>query len=131
MEEATSKRRLAENEAVFRQLNEQVDIGVIETNRLADEDNQPEFKIEPQDENKPIYFFCECADENCTERVLMNLKDYREIHENRNNFVILPGHQVKRVEKIILKTPDYYVVQKNIDVPENPQTLNSTDVDNS
>ncbi len=125
-----SKRRLAENEAVFRQLNEQVKAGVDEINKLALEDRQPEFMVEPEKENRPIYFFCECADENCSERILLNLKEYRKIHRDRNSFIVVPGHQVKKVERVTSKRPDFYIVEKNIDAPEDPQTLHTTSIHN-
>jgi transcription initiation factor TFIID subunit TAF12 len=131
MPDTPSERRLAENEAIFRQLNEQVNAGFDETNKLAQEDNQPEFVVTPHHDDSPIQFFCECADENCTDRITVTLIKYQEIHKNRNDFMVVPGHEVTSVEKILLEQPDYSVVEKNAEPPENPETLHPTSIDNT
>lgn len=128
MNSTPSEQRLAENEAIFRKLNEQVIAGVEQTNRLAREDNQPEFSVTSKSDDAPLQFFCECADENCTGRVSMNLLEYRKIHKNRKRFVILPGHEVTSVEKVVFEKPTYTVVEKGETPPENPKTLNPTSV---
>src|ERR1044071_9286048 len=103
-----SERRLVENEVVFRQLNEQVQKGIDENNRLAKEAGQNEFVIEYKDD-VPLHFYCECSDENCTKRVILTYREYNKIHERRDYFIIAPGHQVVRVEKVIRKESNYYI----------------------
>ena len=131
MSETSSEHRLAENEAIFRQINEQVQAGYDETNRLAEEDHQPEFKISPVNNTTPLQFYCECADENCAKRVTISPRDYHQIHKNRSHFIVVPGHEVRSVEKVILETPDYTVVEKNVHPPEDPEAMHPTSVDNA
>lgn len=131
MADTSSERRLAENEAIFRRLNEQVNTGFLETNRLAQEDNQPEFIVSLKSDDVPLQFYCECADENCAHRIPMTLAEYRAIHKNRSRFVIAPGHEVTSVEEIIKEAPGYMVVEKRQTPPEDPKTLHPTSVDNA
>jgi hypothetical protein len=131
MSETSSEHRLAENEAMFRRINEQVQSGYDETNRLAQEDNQPEFQVSAISINTPLQFYCECADENCAERLTITAQEYQEVHQNRKRFVIVPGHEVASVEKVIAEKPAYTVVEKNVHPPENPETMHPTSVGNS
>jgi hypothetical protein len=129
-EDTSSERRLAENEVMFRQLNQQIHEGYEETNRLAVEDNQPEFLVNPAHLDTPILFFCECADEKCVERVRLNVHDYDQIHRVPNNFVIVPGHEVASIEEVVSETPDYVVVRKRRTPPAKATRLHPTSLDN-
>jgi hypothetical protein len=130
MSETSSEHRLAENEAMFRRINEEVQAGYDETNRLAEEDDQPEFKVSVVGSDTPLLFYCECADENCAKRVPITMHEYREIHKNRRQFIIVPGHEVMSVEKVIVEKPDYTVVEKNVQPPEDPDTMHPTSIGN-
>jgi transcription initiation factor TFIID subunit TAF12 len=125
-----SERRIAENEAVFRRLNETVHSAIEETDRIAVEENQLEFIVTPETEKTSLEFYCECADENCNARISINLKRYKEIHKNRNWFIVLPGHEIASQEKVVYWLPGYTVVEKNINPPENPEKLNPTKYNN-
>jgi hypothetical protein len=127
MPNAKSERRLIENEVVFRQLNEEVKKKVIDTNKLAIEDDQEEHVIKF---DEPLLFFCECSDENCTERLVMNLQDYSNIHRKRDNFIVVTGHEFDPIEKIIVKGPGFSVVKKNITPPETVKGLKPTNINN-
>jgi hypothetical protein len=131
MNETSSEHRLAENEAIFRRINEQVQSGYDETNRLAKEDDQPEFMVSPLSATEPLHFYCECADENCAKRVTITPQKYQDIHKNRRRFVIAPGHEVTSVEKVIQVTSDYTVVEKNVQPPEEPKVMHPTTVNNT
>jgi hypothetical protein len=131
MGETSSEHRLAENEAMFRRINEQVQAGYDETNILAAEDNQPEFKVSMASSSVPLQFYCECADENCTKRVSISLREYQSIHQNRRQFIIAPGHEVTKVEKVVAETPHYSIVEKIVEPPEDPDTMHPTSVDNT
>lgn len=131
MGETSSERRLAENEAIFRQINEQVQAGYDETNRLAQEDNQPEFMVSNISGTTPLQFYCECADENCAMRFPISPLEYQEIHQNRKHFTVVPGHEVLSVEKVVARKPAYIVVEKNVQPPEDPKVMHPTSVGNS
>ncbi|HSW85472.1 MAG TPA: hypothetical protein VLF79_02570 [Candidatus Saccharimonadales bacterium] len=131
MKETTSERRLAENEVIFRQLNQQVYDLIEETNKFARDDHQPEYLIQPKSDDEPIKFLCECADEKCSERVIINMRDYEDIHKQNNRFVIIPGHQVALLERVILVQPYYMVVEKNVEPPKTATKLNPTSLHNT
>jgi len=77
-----------------------------------------------------LRFYCECSDENCRLRIPVKLDEYVKIHQNRARFVVIPGHEVRSLEEVVIKTPDYYVVEKFVEAPEHPEKLNKTDVSN-
>ena len=131
MGETSSEHRLAENEAMFRRINEQVQAGFDETNRLADEDNQPEFRVGNVKETEILQFFCECADENCAKRIPVSLREYQKVHKNRRRFIIAHGHEVTSVERIISVENAYTVVEKNVFPPQEPETMHPTSIDNT
>lgn len=128
MEESLSERRMAENEAVFRGLNERVHADIDEVDRIAAEDGQEPISL---DRDMPLFFYCECSDENCRKRIKLSPNTYEKIHKDRNAFTIVCGHEVKEIEEVISKTPEYCVAVKHKTPPPNPNSLNSTDVDNS
>jgi len=63
-------------------------------------------------------------------RLPITLAEYTSIHEDRQCFVVVPGHEVVAIEKVVMKAPQYTVVEKFIDAPEHPQKLNETAVNN-
>jgi hypothetical protein len=110
-----SERRLTENEITFRRLNEQTHQGLVALNELASEDKQSEFKVGKDD---PLYFFCECSDLKCTERMRITFREYGKIHRNRSNFIVSPGHESITIERIVKKNLLFYVVNKYSNLPE-------------
>jgi hypothetical protein len=128
MSETLSERRMAENDVVFRQLNEKIQAGFDEIKRLAKEDGQ-ETMFEHDD--TPLNFYCECSDENCRKRVLLKPSLYSKIHQHKNRFVLICGHETKSIEKIISKEPSFCIVEKFINLPESADNLNKTPVNNT
>ncbi|MFZ1249063.1 MAG: hypothetical protein WAQ24_01960 [Candidatus Saccharimonadales bacterium] len=123
-----SERRMTENEAVFRQFNEQVQHGVKELKAMAEKEGHQSLLAR---HNTPLHFYCECAEEACTERIRLTPSTYTKIHKNRKQFVILPGHEVAAIEKIVETKPDYLVVLKDQKPPERPMTLHNTPLSNN
>jgi hypothetical protein len=91
-------RRVGMNEAVFREINEQVE-GL---NRgLADiSDNQ-------------MHIVCECGDLVCVERLVVPLPKYEEIRTDSALFFIMPGHDKPDVEDVVERAGVYEVVRKH------------------
>lgn len=116
-------RKMAENEVVFRRYNEQVNITLKKLSILAEEHSQEAY-ITPNDE--PLHFYCECADENCKARIKLKPSVYEQIHNHRDQFIIVPGHQAVQIERVIKTTKSYSVVRK-FEVPSSATTLNVTD----
>ena len=85
------ERRLAQNEAVFREANERI--------RRTGGDS-PEF-------------ICECADRDCTGRVALSLHEYEAVRRDPKQFVVLPGHQIPDIEEIVLIDDHFLTVQKS------------------
>lgn len=128
MKSSSSERRMVENEAVFRRRNEHMQQNFNQLKTIAEEDHQ-EHLVQVLD--IPLYFYCECSDENCRERIQMKSADYNSVHTHRDRFVIRPGHDVKHIERIVKKQPGYWVVQKFILPPESGNHLQPTDVHNT
>jgi hypothetical protein len=100
MTESASERRLAENEVVFRQLNQEL------------KDRASHLFDEPENQDYPMRFYCECSDENCRARISLNPELHQKHHANPCRFVILPGHESLAIERVVEKHSDYWVVEK-------------------
>lgn len=127
MSSSASERRLAENEVFFKERNQAVQDGFDELKKMAVETNQESLV---GDTDIPLRFYCECSDENCRQRVVLRPSEYAKIHENRNNFVVLPGHSVPAVEQLVMRKDGYDVVQKLSRPPEKSDRLHKTDTHN-
>ena len=93
MDELT-QRRLAHNEKVFREVNE---------GRLLASD--------PDD--GMLTFICECSARGCTERIRLSADDYIAIRRDPRRFVIVPGHEIAEIERVVEEHPGYDVVEKD------------------
>ncbi len=88
--------RLARNELLFRDLNEQVELVA----RPVDADR------------RTFEFFCECADVDCTIRLPMSLAVYEEVRSDPTLFVVAPGHDRPEIEEVVQSTDAYQIVRK-------------------
>jgi hypothetical protein len=88
-------RELADNEAIFREVNEAIERGQW-----------------PGNEDTPRAFRCECARRHCAKLVTITPQDYERIRENARRFVLLPGHEHAELERVVERTADYVVVEK-------------------
>lgn len=125
MNESRDKRRMAENEVIFRQHNERVNEGFKKLQVMAREHNQDPSEY---DDDSMLRFFCECCDEDCRERIMLRPSRYEEIHENRSRFTIIPGHEVKSIERIVEENDGYSIIEKYSTPPDAAAELNVTDV---
>jgi hypothetical protein len=91
-------RRVGRNEAVFREINEQVE----SLNRgLADiSDNR-------------MHIVCECGDLLCVERLVVAVPTYEEIRSDPTLFFVKPGHDKPDVESVVDHADAYHVVRKH------------------
>lgn len=121
-----TERHLAENEMVFREYNERVQRGFDELEQLARQEGRQHLKFE---DDVPLHFYCECSDENCEARILLQPSTYANIHKHRKRFIVVKGHDVPEVESIVYKGPNYSVVEKMADLPKFATGLHDTDVD--
>jgi hypothetical protein len=86
--------RLAANEDVFRHVNERI---VELTDTWGGE----------------LDLVCECADLECTQRVVLTLREYEQLRQSPHHFAVLPGHEVPDVEDVIDGNGRYLVVEKH------------------
>ena len=87
-------RRLAQNETIFRQVNEHV--------RAAEERVRHE---SPR-------FICECSKIDCDQQIRIDLDAYRTVRESPARFFVAVGHAEPEIENVIEHTPTYDVVEK-------------------
>jgi hypothetical protein len=91
------KKRVVENEILFRDVNERLK-GVSE----GFGDVLPEFEI-----------ICECGDAVCTTRISMTLSDYEQLRASGTHFAVRRGHESLDIETIVEDRGGYLVVQKD------------------
>lgn len=90
--------KLAQNEALFREVNERV----AETaSRFARAGGAPDFE-----------FICECADVECLDRVAMTIGEYRHVRSDSTWFLIRPGHAEHVIEVVVERHSEYEIVEK-------------------
>jgi hypothetical protein len=85
-------RRAADNENVFRRINERVD------------------ELSAGYELPPIV--CECADPGCVERLSVDRGDYERVRAHPEWFFVAPGHVVADVESVVEEGSGWLVVAK-------------------
>lgn len=116
-----TKRRLAENQVVFRRRNESVQDRLDKTSRIADEEGAA---VPAVDSTMMLYFYCECSDASCKKRIRVSLGDYNEIHAERDCFIVKGGHEIPAIEEVISRRDSYIVVRKFTKPPQSAKKLN-------
>ena len=87
--------RAARNEALFRQVNEEI------------RDLDSRFGTDGTGE-----YVCECADDGCVQRLSIPGADYLEVRSHPRRFVVAPGHADPELETVVERREGYYVVEK-------------------
>ena len=104
------KRRIGENEAIFRSVNEE--IKSLSATFTA--------------QTKIMQVVCECGARSCTDRIEIAPDDYRNVREDPTLFVMKPGHDFPETETVIAKEEEYWIVRKDPGLPA--AIAESTDV---
>ena len=102
-------RRIGENEAVFRSVNDQIR-GLSQTFTTAKE---------------TMSVVCECGMSSCVDRFQVHPEDYVAVREDSTLFLIKPGHDFPETETVVEKTDAYWIVRK--DPGEPAELARSTD----
>jgi hypothetical protein len=100
------EKRLAQNEVLFREVNERVEALA---NRLGPD--------------VPYEFLCECANADCSFRIHLPLSVYESVRADPQQFVVLPLHYTPEVEELVVENDDYWVVRKTGDAGEYVEKL--------
>jgi hypothetical protein len=95
------KRRIGENEAIFRSVNEEVS-GLNATLSNATDS---------------MRIVCECGTRSCTVQFEITRDEYAKVREDSTLFVIRPGHDLPEAETVVVKADDYWVVRKDPGLP--------------
>jgi hypothetical protein len=87
--------RIARTESLFRDVNERI----AESAERFDADRAE--------------FVCECSDQACTDRIEATLDEYEEARSDGTHFLLRPGHEDTRVERVVERRgTGHAVVQK-------------------
>jgi hypothetical protein len=90
-------RRIAENEARFRAINERLNAD-LERHDIA---------------SGLIPFVCECGMSECTQPVELTCEEYTRGRKDPMVFMIVPGHEIPDTETVLAMTERYAAVRKN------------------
>ncbi|HZD86872.1 MAG TPA: hypothetical protein VE088_02580 [Gaiellaceae bacterium] len=94
-------RRVGLNEALFRQVNEQIR-GLTRTFGTSD---------------ATMTVICECGDVGCTTQLEVAIGDYERIRSGGRQFVVATGHEFPELEQIVERREGWDVVRKREGVP--------------
>ena len=100
------ERRLAQNEALFKEVNERV--------------RTVAHRLGP---DVPYEFLCECANADCTFRLVLPLEVYENIRSDPKQFVVLPLHYTPEVETLVSEDETHWVVRKTGEAGEYVEQL--------
>jgi hypothetical protein len=90
------EQRAARNEALFREVNENIA-------RL--EERHGTTATEPA-------YVCECANAGCAEQVAIDPETYRRVRQQPRLFFVRPGHEGPQLERIVERHENYLIVEK-------------------
>jgi hypothetical protein len=87
--------RAARNEEIFRGVNERIEEGA-EQHQVSDS----------------LPFHCECGASACMETIEIPPARYAAIVRERYHFVVIPGHEEQRIERVVEAEAEFLVVEK-------------------
>jgi hypothetical protein len=88
--------RAARSQSLFRNVNERIE-EINEAFRLVLEDAD---------------FVCECADDDCMERIALTVDEYADVRRGPTHFVVKPGHVDPNFERVVDENRTHAVVEK-------------------
>lgn len=92
----------AKNEARHREVNERR------------EEMDEHAVVEWAEPSHRFEFICECGDDDCSERVTMTLAEYEQVRQQDDRFAIVPGHEDSRIETVVERQDDRYLIVDKI-----------------
>jgi hypothetical protein len=91
MDELT-QRRFIHNERMFREVNE---------------------KRRGATDAPVLTFVCECSDRACSDQIQLTLAEYEAVRCDPRQFLLIPGHELAEIERVVERHPQYEIVEKN------------------
>ena len=95
--ENLSESRLAENEILYRRVNERIEDLNEALDVVASMDGE---------------WVCECADANCATRITATIAEYESVRANPRRFIVAPGHVDREIEHVVRGNERFTVVEK-------------------
>jgi hypothetical protein len=90
-------RRIGENEALYRSINEKI------------EDLNASFGMVAES----MAVVCECGQLECTEQIDLEIPMYERVRSDPALFVVVAGHEIPDVETIVEEHPGFNVIRKD------------------
>jgi hypothetical protein len=87
--------RAARNEEIFRGVNERIEQGA-QRHQLT----------------TATPFHCECGQASCFEYVQLAPAEYERVAAQRYRFVVVPGHELEEIERVVERHDGFFVVEK-------------------
>lgn len=93
--ESGREARLAQNEVVFRSVNESIERQALVFGGTD-----------------AYEFVCECMQSACFERIRLTLGEYEGVRAEGTRFAIVPGHENPRIESVVETRETFAIVEK-------------------
>ena len=97
MENAERQLRAAQNQMLFRSVNDQI----------------MEAGEKLGDSTEELDFACECADDLCVEKIRLSPHQFLGIESETNRFIVRRGYEVPEVEDVIAERDGFLLVSKS------------------
>jgi hypothetical protein len=89
--------RIAKNEEVFRAANREIERAEREEGPAGD---------------GVLEVICECGRDSCSDVITLPASEYSSVHQQKDRFVVLHGHQSDEIERVVEDRGAYLVVDK-------------------
>ena len=86
----------AKNEELFRNVNDRIE-------SLSQ-------SVAPRDQT--MEYLCECDRPDCYEKVQASREEYESVRANATHFIVLAGHEDRRIEHVTFSNERFLVVEK-------------------
>lgn len=62
--------------------------------------------------DQPIPFLCECSDERCFGRLLLDPKEYEDVRSDAQRYLTIPGHEISGA--MVIASDDRFALAEKI-----------------
>jgi hypothetical protein len=90
------QKRIADNEASFRDINERLERGLRQVRHTPER----------------VSFLCECGDRGCGASLSLTFDEYEAVRRDSRRFAVVPGHVFSETERVVAGNERYEVVEK-------------------
>lgn len=97
-----SKERRIINEQLFRDMN----------NRIKESTKRLLQGAKTDANDVVLRMACECSDASCLLKIPIDIATFEELHRQEGQYMLVPGHAQRDIEKIVRTHAEYVVVEK-------------------